>query len=64
MNVLLEASAGSLSGVTTALTNGITTVASDALSAIGSIVPVALPIMGAMAVVGIGIRIFKKVAGK
>lgn len=64
MNMLLEASAGSLSGVTTALTNGITTVANDALSAIGSIIPVALPIMGAIAVVGIGIRIFKKVAGK
>lgn len=64
MNVLLEANAGSLSAVTTALKEGITSVAGDALSAIGSIVPVALPIMGAMAVVGIGIRIFKKVAGK
>jgi hypothetical protein len=30
------------------------------MGAIGSIVPVALPIMGAVVVVGIGIKVFKK----
>jgi hypothetical protein len=47
--------------VTTALTEGITTIATDALSAIGSIIPVALPIAGAVIVVTIGLRVFKKV---
>lgn len=53
-----------MDAVTKALTDGISSVAGDAMSAIGGVVPVALPIMGAIAVVGIGIRIFKKVAGK
>lgn len=57
----LEADVSSLSTVTTALTNGIKSIATDAMSAIGSIIPVALPIMGAIAVVGIGISVFKKV---
>lgn len=56
----LEGDASSLSTVTTALTNGIKTIATDAMSAIGSIIPVALPIMGAIAIVGIGISVFKK----
>lgn len=40
------------------------TAASDALSAIQAILPIALPVMGAIVVVGVGIRIFKKVAGR
>lgn len=48
----------------TALTTAFSTVASDALSAIQSILPIALPVMGAIVVVGVGIRIFKKVAGR
>ena len=34
------------------------------MSAVGSVVPVALPIMGAIVVVGIGIKVFKKVTGR
>lgn len=50
------------SSVVTALTSAVTTAASDAMSAIGSILPVALPVMGAIVVVGIGIKVFKKSA--
>ena len=50
--------------VTSSLTSAFTQVKSDALSAIGKIVPIALPILGAFIVVTIGIKIFKKVSGK
>lgn len=46
------------------LTSSLSTVASDALSAIGTIMPVALTVMGAIVVINVGIRIFKKVTGK
>lgn len=60
----LAGDASSISTVTEALTNGISTIGTDAMSAVGSVIPVALPIMGAIVVVGIGIKVFKKVAGK
>lgn len=50
--------------VVSALTSAFSTVASDALSAIQGILPIALPVLGAIIVVGIGIKIFKKVAGR
>lgn len=50
--------------VTTALTDGITSIATDATSAIGNVIPVALPVMGIMVVVSLAIKVFKKVAGK
>lgn len=50
--------------VTTALTTAISGFADDAMGAIGSIVPVALPIMGAVLVVTIGVKVFKKIASK
>lgn len=53
-----------MEGITTALTAAITTFASDAMGVIAAIVPVALPIMGALVVVGIGIRTFKKFTGR
>lgn len=49
-----------MEGVTTALTTGITTIASNATDAIAKVLPVALPVMGAIVVVTIGIRVFKK----
>ena len=53
-----------MSDLTNALVAGFTTVATDMTGAIGSIVPVALPVMAAVAVVGLGIRVFKKVTGR
>lgn len=49
-----------MEGITTALTTGITTIASNATDAIAKILPVALPVMGAIVVVTIGIKVFKK----
>ena len=51
-----------MEGVTTALTTGITTIASNATDAIAKVLPVALPVMGAIVVVTIGVKIFKKFA--
>lgn len=50
--------------LTTALVTGFTNVTTDMVSAIGSIVPVALPVLAAVTVVGLGIKIFKKVTGR
>lgn len=50
--------------IVTALTNGFTTMATDALGAIGTIVPVVLPILAAIIVIGIVIRIVKRITGK
>lgn len=52
-----------MEAVTTALTTGISSVATESMSAIGSVIPVALPILGAIAVVTIGIKVYKKVTG-
>lgn len=57
-------SEGGTGTVTSALTTGLGTVASDALSSISGIIPVALPIMGAGVVIGIAIKLFKKVSNK
>ena len=64
MGIALANEASTIATVTGALTTGISTIASDAMGAIGSVVPAALPIMGAVGVVGIGIKVFKKVAGR
>lgn len=50
--------------VVSALGTGFTSVANDAMSAISTILPIALPILGAVIVVIVGIKIFKKVTGK
>ena len=50
--------------VISALTGAMQTDANAALSAIQSILPIALPILGAIVVVGVGIKIFKKVTGR
>lgn len=53
-----------MEAVTTGLTSGITSIATDAMSAIGAVVPVALPIFGAVLVVNIGLRVMKKITGR
>ena len=55
---------GAASTVVSALTSALTTTASQCQDAIAAVLPVALPVMGAIVVVGIGIKIFKKVTGK
>lgn len=62
VTILQEAGAGggAMEGLVSSMTSGFATMASDALSAIGSIMPVVLPVMGGIIVVGIGIKIAKK----
>lgn len=59
--------AGAVSGmeaITTAVKTALVTVQSDATGLIGDVLPYALAIMGAVLVVSIGIRVFKKVTGR
>lgn len=48
--------------ISSALTTAMTTVATDMMSAIGDILPIALPVTGAMLVIGLGVKVFKKFA--
>lgn len=53
-----------MEGVVTALTTSFTSVASSVTGIIGDVLPIALPIVGAMIVVTTGIKIFKKIVSK
>lgn len=48
----------------TALTTAISTIGNNAISAIGSVLPTALTIVGAVMVVTIGVKVFKKISNK
>lgn len=62
--VLASESGTTLSSVETSLETSFKSVASSMTSIVGKIVPVALPVMGVLLVVGFGIKAFKKVANK
>lgn len=47
--------------IVSALTSALTTTAGQCTDAITAVLPVALPVMGAICVIGIGIRIFRSV---
>lgn len=65
LNMLLTGSTpNTVSTVTDAVTTSLSSAGSDMLGVISSIVPAVMPVMIGIAVVGIGIRIFKKVAGR
>lgn len=49
-----------MEGLVTSLTTGFTSTATQMLSAVGSIVPVMLPVVGGLAVVSLGIKVFRK----
>ena len=53
-----------MESVTTALTTSFTSVATALTGDIGDVLPIALPVVGAMIVVTVGIKIFKKVVSK
>lgn len=63
MNNMLVLGAAAGGTVTDALTTAMTSTAAECTSAISAVLPVALPVMGALVVVGIGIKVFKKVTG-
>ena len=50
--------------VTSALVEGLSTVAEQASGAIIQVIPVAIVVMGAMFVVSVGIKAFKKIGGR
>ena len=50
--------------ITTAFTTGAGTIVSNLTDLVAGIVPVALPILGVVIAVGMGIKIIKKVAGR
>lgn len=56
--------AATISTVTSAVSTGLQSVQSDALSLIATVLPYALGVMGAILVVSIGIKVFKKVTGR
>lgn len=55
---------GTVAEVVDSMTSGLSTAGADILSAVSAIVPVALPVMIGIVVIGVGIKIFKKITGR
>ena len=53
-----------MEAITTAVKTALGTLQSNATGLIGDVLPYALAVMGAVLVVGIGIKVFKKVTGR
>lgn len=53
-----------MDGILTALESSFTTITTDAMSVIATAIPSALVVVGAVMVVVIGIKVFKKVTDK
>lgn len=64
MNFSVLADAATLTTISTAMTDGLTTVVSDAMTGISNIIPVALPVMGAMILIGVAVKTVKKFTGR
>lgn len=62
MGLLLEAVPGPMDAVITALTTALSSIATSALGAVASILPIVLPICGAILVVYVGFKLFKRFA--
>lgn len=48
--------------ITGSLTSGFTSIVSDMMTSIGSILPIVLPVVGAVAVIFLGVKLFKRLA--
>lgn len=59
--IVLE-STSVIGGLTSSMVSSFTSMVSDMMSGIGSILPVVLPITGAVAVIFLGVRLFKKLS--
>lgn len=57
-----EETAVSTSGISTALTSSLSSIASDCITAIGGVLPYVLPVMGAIVVITVGVKLFKRFA--
>ena len=60
---LTEGSAGNAS-IIQSLTTALSGIKDDMMSVIGTVLPYALEIVGAVLVVTIGVKVFKKISGK
>ena len=60
MPVLAESNA--MSTITSAMTTSFTSIVGDRMTTIGSILPIVLPVVGAVAVIFLGVRLFKRLA--
>lgn len=56
------ANEGSGGTVNSSLTGALTTTANDAMATVNAVLPIVLPIMGAIVAILIGVRLFKKLA--
>lgn len=64
VNYLLSGSTNTVSTVTDALTTALGSAGSDLLGVISAIVPVVIPVLIGITAIGIGIKVFRKVAGR
>lgn len=62
MLAILGGSTSAISDVVSSMTTSFTSQVSDITAGIGSIVPVLLPIVGVIAVVFIGMKLFRRMA--
>lgn len=62
--VFASESGDAMSTVESAMTTSFTSVASSMTGMVAKILPIALPVMGVLLVVGFGMKAFKKVANK
>lgn len=60
----MENSVSAMTDITSAVKTALSTVQGDALGLIGDVLPYALAIAGAVLVVTIGIKVFKRISGK
>lgn len=51
-----------MEGITTALTTALGTISSNVMSVFGDVLPAALTIVGAVIVVTLGVKMFKRIA--
>lgn len=58
-----SAAATTMADVSSAMVTALTSVATQMLSGISAIVPVAAPVLGALLIVNVAIRSFRKVSG-
>lgn len=62
--VFASEGSGDLASVEAALTTSFTSIGASMTSVVGKVLPIALPIMGSLLLIGFGIKAFKKVANK
>lgn len=53
-----------MEGTVTALTSSFTEIGTSLTGVIGSVLPIALPVIGAMVIVTVGIKVFKKITSR